>query len=122
MPFHRRQWNVVDVETPKELSEIIGESYHRTPCTGYRCQGILWLNDNAEMMSPDSVNEWAVVREKDGRQCESVTVGWSDPATHRALVLEYQAKYAGGAKPQFGEGQTLQPGELDHPDDCRLCA
>ena len=121
MPFHSRQWNVTDVETPKELSEIIGESYHPLACTGFRCQGILWLNDNTEFRSPDSVNDWAVVRESDGRQCESVTVGWSDPATHRALVLEYQEKYANGAKPQFGEGQQLGKGELDHGEDCELC-
>ena len=63
-----------------------------------------------------------MIRESDGRQCESITVGWIDKEDMKKEIMEYQSKYEGGSKPMFGEGNMLEPNALDHPDDCRLCA
>ena len=120
MPFHRRQWNVRDVASAEELATAIMEHASHCLCTGFRCKGILWLCDST---TPDTyiVQEWAVVREKDGLQCESISF-CVEGKERRSLIIEEQNKYAKGAKPMFGEGQSLEAGALDHGESCRHCA
>ena len=121
MPFHTRRWRITDVDNAEELATAIMEFATHHLCAGFRCQGILWLNDSS---SPDTyiVQEWAVVREKDRLQCESISF-WTDNGSRRDLIIEEQKRYAGGAKPMFGEGNMLERNGLDHgKDGCRHCA
>jgi hypothetical protein len=120
MPFHRRQWRITDVATTEELASAIMEYASHCLCAGFRCNGLLWLNDST---TPDTyiVQEWAIVRERDGLQCESISF-WIEGDARRDLIIEEQEKYANGARPMFGEGQNLEPGALDHGESCRNCA
>lgn len=121
MPFHGRQWNITDVPSTEALADALMADISYCLCTGFRCNGILWLNDST---TPDSytVQEWAVVRERDRQQCESISF-WVEGDRRRALIIEEQEKYAKGARPLLaGEGNMLDEGGLDHGETCRHCA
>jgi hypothetical protein len=117
MPINNRKWNVVEMLSPTLMAiEIVKNNW--CLCVGFRCQGILWLNDS---MTPDSVPEWSVVRERDGRQCETISL-WGGKSETIVEIAKIQKRFKGGEKPMFGEGQMIEPGDLEHPEDCRLCA
>lgn len=120
MPFHHyRTWRVERGLGPSQIAHRISNNTF-CGCVGFECQGLLWLNDST---GPDGAQEWAVIRESDSRQCESITTGWSTPEKDAKNVLETQAKFVEGAKPMFGEGNALRESALDHGDgDCPLCA
>lgn len=85
-------------------------------CNGFRCDGLLWLNDST---SADGAQEFAVIRESDGRQLESITVGWCSAAR----LLEYHEKLsAPGAEPQMS--WVLPSGAIDSREghECHHCA
>lgn len=74
MVTHRnREWKVVDVASARELAEKFSE-HTWTPCTGFRYAGFCWLNDS---FSGNGAQEYAVIRESDGAQVESITVSWT---------------------------------------------
>ena len=119
MPFHNRRWRSDEV-TPEELAEkLVTHSW--CMCQGWLCEGVLWLND---AISPDGAQEWAVVRKSDGRQLESITVGWALPEDDKKNILEVQRKYRhGDGKPMWGPDYNLEDGALDHPEgSCYHCA
>lgn len=122
MPYYNRKWNVVDVADSKELAENLVKFASHCRCVGYRCDGILWLNDSpGGLIAPGQVDEWAIVREADGLQCESITVGWLDEEDDIKFVMMIHRKFSEGASPMFGESRSLQEHSLDHPDKCFLC-
>ena len=119
MPFHStRKWCVKDVASPKLLAESLTKMSY-CGCVGFRCNGFLWLNDSDH---GGSIQEWALVRESDGRQCESITIGWIDDEDMEKEIEKYQMKFENGREPMLGEGNMLKPSSLDHPDSCWLCA
>jgi hypothetical protein len=72
MMHHRRRFAVKDYTDAQVLArDLVTMSW--TLCTGFRFQGLLFLNDAT---SEDGAFEVAVIEEKSGRQIESVTFGW----------------------------------------------
>lgn len=73
MPFHdRRRWAITDIPDSAKLAELLTE-YTWTCCTGFRHAGHLYLNDST---SENGAQEYAVIREADLVQIESITFGW----------------------------------------------
>jgi hypothetical protein len=124
MPVHRRHWNVEDI-TLEEMADCIANSTF-VLCQGFRCDGILWLHDS---MVEGEIQEWAVVREKDGRQLESITTGWiseggMDPfgaKEEKKQIIEYHKKFVAGAKPMFGRDNLITKEDIKHEESCLHC-
>jgi hypothetical protein len=76
MLHNKRVFGVADMETIDQLAETLTEM-DWTLCTGFRFRGLLFLNDS---IRPDSAQEYAVIRESDMCQLESITFGWCDKA------------------------------------------
>lgn len=119
MPFHNRRWDVQEISPDELAKKLVDMSW--CMCTGFLCQGVLWLNDST---GPDGAQEWAVVRKKDGLQLESITVGWALPEKDREHILEVQKRFGGGkGKPSWGLDYKLADHALDHPEGtCHHCA
>lgn len=138
-----RRYNVAD-ET--SLDDLVAKLTRNSwcLCNGFRIGGLLILND---AFSEDGAQEFAVIRESDGAQLESLTVSWMEPpALHAALaaLLAGQAPPAGvspegevhvatsmtSLRAALGTPSTeiaqLALGtvrvRLDHPKGCELCA
>lgn len=87
MTMHARRWQVSDILTAEELAGMLtGQDW--TLCTGFRFGGYLWLNDAT---GPDGAQEYAVIRESDHAQVESVTFGWVDSLRGLAIIREIAA-------------------------------
>lgn len=83
MPFHdHRRWAITDVADPEELATMLTEQTW-TCCTGYRHAGYLYLNDAT---SENGAQEYAVIREADGQQIESVTFSWINTKLARIAI------------------------------------
>jgi hypothetical protein len=67
-----RKWHVGEETHPATPAVKLTEHIWTT-CTGFRCNGYLWLNDAT---SENGAQEYAVVLESDGRQVESVSASW----------------------------------------------
>jgi len=67
-----RKWCVCDVESAEDLADKVTKSCW-TMCTGFRYKGYLFLNDST---SSDGIAEYAVVKEDNLKQVESITFGW----------------------------------------------
>lgn len=89
--MHQRRWMVTDVATPEELAAQLAHG-NWTLCTGFRCNGFVWINDS---FTEDSIQEYGVVRECDGVQIESVTVDWCTPEKIAAYQRQYEAGVTG---------------------------
>jgi hypothetical protein len=72
MVHTHRVFCVGDVEDDVELAKKLTE-HTWTLCTGFRHKGYLYLNDS---FGEDGAAEYAIVREKDRVQVESITFGW----------------------------------------------
>lgn len=108
-----RTWRVVDEPDAARLAKQLTDMTW-TGCTGFRRRGLLYLNDSA---SGDVAQEYAVVRQDDGRQLESVTFGWMT----RAQALDWISCASPEMVPQFRF--LLGRGALAHPSgSCCLCA
>jgi len=114
MIHEHRVYRVIDVESSQDLAETLS-----TPgrtwclCCAFCYKGLLFLND---AFSEDGAQEYAVVRESDNQQIESITFSWlSIPRAKRSI--------------EELETGTGCPGPLvnlktNHPADgpCRFCA
>ena len=74
MIFGKRTFGVGDIETIEELAERLTETTW-TLCTGFRFRRLLFLNDS---FTESSAQEYAVIRESDMCQLESITFSWCD--------------------------------------------
>lgn len=111
-----RRWNVITLGPLQLAHRLANNSW--TLCTGFRCEGLLWLNDST---SEDAVQEYAVVRESDGKQIESITI-WDRGPREVEKVLEQQ-EYLSVDPDSFPCLSGWELGDrLEHPDGCRLCA
>lgn len=143
MIHKKRRYNVAN-ET--DLDKLVGSLTRNSwcLCAGFRIGGLLLLND---AFSEDGAQEYAVIREADGAQLESLTVSWMEPAglrTALAALLAGQAPPAGvspegevhvatsltSLRAALGTPSTeiaqlalgTVKARLDHPKDCELCA
>ena len=82
-----RKWHVGGETDPATLAEKL-TAHTWTVCTGFRCNGYLWLNDAT---SENGAQEYAVVLEADGSQVESVTASWCTEARLLEIVQRIQA-------------------------------
>ncbi len=109
MMHTNRVFQVIDVTTVEELTINLTE-HSWTLCTGFRLQGVLFLNDS---LSEDGAQEYAIVR--DGRQVESITFSWQSRAeAHHTIAWLIR----GG-----GDDYGVVDVRLEDPDDhhCVLC-
>lgn len=90
-----RVWSVADVPDLDQLVEKLVE-HTWTGCQGFRWRGLLWLNDST---GADGAQEYAVVREEDLAQVESLTVSWMTRDELRKEALRIQAGEPAGAPP-----------------------
>jgi hypothetical protein len=112
--FHcRRRFSVADVASAEELATKLTEQVW-TLCTGFRFGGYLFLNDS---LSPDGAQEYAVVRESDSVQVESITFGWC--TRDRALRL-IENIVAGRCHESYG--CATNPIEPSASHRCPACA
>jgi len=109
--MHRSRRFAVGNLLATELADKLKESTW-TLCTGFRCGRFLWLNDST---SEDAVQEYAVVRESDMFQVESITVSW---CTKERL---YGYAVAPGSVESFGK-ITNPIDKVDEHERCALCA
>jgi len=114
----RRKFVVADVASPEELlDKFKGEVGTWCRCNGWRCQGYLWLNDS---LSENGAQEYAVVREADMMQVESVTVSWM----RREELGQFIRSLASQENPLHLEMVTnaIESGEEHRRSRCPLCA
>ena len=109
--MHRSRRFSVANASATELATKLKESTW-TLCTGWRCGRFLWLNDS---FSEDSAQEYAVIRESDMFQVESITVSW---CTRERL---YEFLVAPGYVEVFGKITNPIDESAQH-ERCALCA
>ena len=79
-----RTLGVGDIEDLDVLVDKLKE-WSWTLCTGFRWRGLLILNDST---GEDALQEYAIVREADLMQLESLTVSWYEPAKLKVDLTE----------------------------------
>lgn len=116
--IHRdRIWCVVDRE-PEALAADL-TAYSWTLCTGFRCRGYLFLNDSS---SEGGAQEYAVVRESDGQQVESITFSWCSYQEALAHIQDaVSGRFDGQARPS-GIVPAAQVQSPRQHGTCPLCA
>lgn len=118
MTMHTRRWQVTDVATAEDLASML-TGHDWTLCSGFRHGGYLWLNDAT---GPDGAQEYAVVREDDHTQVESITFGWLHAARGLAIIREIVDGAGGDFSASFG---SIDPRLIETPAQhsrCRHCA
>jgi hypothetical protein len=98
--FHQnRRFVVADIARAGDLvQKFKGPIQTWTLCTGWRYKGWLWLNDS---LSENGAQEYAVVKEADMVQWESITVSWATEEFLRKFIQdleqgEIEGPYYGG--------------------------
>ncbi len=106
-----RVWQIA--EATGLVHDLTQQSW--TLCQGFRLCGYLFLNDST---SEDGAQEFAVVREEDGQQVESITFSWCTEERAAKHVLN---ALAGKYTERMG---TVHPWQIESPDQhgtCYLC-
>lgn len=78
-----------------------------TACTGFRCGKVLWLSDAT---GPEGAQEYAVVRESDLQQIESITVSWCRP---ERLLAYARRLYSGLTVASITEMGTIRREQIE---------
>lgn len=108
----KRKFSITDVGTAGELATDLTQ-HTWTLCTGFRHGGYLFLNDS---FGPDGAQEYAVIRESDGVQVESITFSWCDEGKAREYI---EAIVAGTLGKPFGDKFEVRQHE---GGSCHNCA
>lgn len=112
----KRPFSITDMATAEGLAEKLTK-HSWTLCTGFRFGGHLFLNDS---FSEDGAVEYAVIRESDGVQVESITFGWCT----EAQAVEYIKRVV--EAPDAEDARAFPPKVTQvrqHPaGSCPLCA
>ncbi len=113
---HKRVWNVADAQDAETLARDLRRT--RVLCTGFRLGGYLFLNDST---SEDAIQEYAVVRERDLEQVESITFGWCSPENALQYVQEAVAGKYDDCPIKLGhiDRRRIETPKQHH---CELCA
>jgi hypothetical protein len=109
-----RRFSISDVLQDELPNKLVNHSW--TCCTGFRCGPFLFLNDAT---SEDGAQEYAVVREEDGLQVESVTFSWCSLDEAIKIIDRIFADEKKGESEPYANVKVLT-----HPNNisCRLCA
>lgn len=67
-----RCWGVIDVESAASLTADLRLTRYAC-CSGFRLDGYLFLNDSIDY-DPDLIQDYAIVRERDLREVDTVAV------------------------------------------------
>jgi hypothetical protein len=113
MLHRKRCFSVADVASAEELAEKLVEHVWCL-CTGFRFGGYLYLNDS---LSPDGAQEFAIVRESDRVQVESITFGWCN---HDQALRHIENITAGRYHENYGP--VANPIEPSTSHRCPACA
>jgi len=82
--LHDRTHKIEDIADADDLARKLTGTTHAED-QGFRFGRYLWLNDST---SEHAMQEYAVVRERDGLQVESITVTWSKPAELARMIVD----------------------------------
>lgn len=115
MLHQKRTFGVGDVETIEDLAEKL-TAVTWTLCTGFRFQGLLFLNDS---FTEDSAQEYAVIRESDMCQLESITFSWCDKEKAIDVITECSEMTGDGFFGKLDLPLKIEPATQHH---CGLCA
>jgi hypothetical protein len=109
----KRCFQVVDVDEDTLITKLHESIW--CGCTGFRCQGYLWLND---AFSGDGAQEYAVIRESDHIQVESITVSWCT----REQLTDYVKSINAGQAERMGIYNDLHIETPEQHGRCYCCA
>ncbi len=117
MPFHDyRRWKYEDVSDMEDLAKRL-TSHIVTLCTGYRHRGYFYLND---AIHEEGAGEYAIVRESDLRQVESITFSWCTVEQALGYIQEVSSgTYDGENYGSISNTQVLPAAEHR---GCPLCS
>ncbi len=105
----------MDIESAELLAEKLTQ-YSWCLCNAFRIGGYLFLNDAT---SEDGAHEFAIVRESDMKQVESITFSW----TNRDKALDYINKAIAGEMCEgFGYVNPKHVTINNTAHRCHLCA
>jgi hypothetical protein len=110
MMHKNRRFSISDVPEAELANKLVNYSW--TLCTGFRCKGFLFLNDAT---SEDGAQEYAVIREGDSVQVESITFSWcslEEAIGHIDILMTTKDHM------DLGKVEVL----AHHEGYCRLCA
>ena len=110
----KRVFSVADIEDATELARQLRD-FSWCLCNGFRYRGVLWLNDST---SEDAIQEYAVIRERDMVQLESITVSW---CSYESLERYIQQAAAGEMEVMFTGHYLLFYGPASSHEPCRYC-
>ena len=116
MLHKKRVWCIANATDAEALARDLKRAW--TLCTGFRLGGYLFLNDST---SEDAVQEYAVVREEDLKQVESITFGWCSLEN----ALQYVQEAVAGKYDGQRVGRSLARTQIQSPEQhgtCSLCA
>jgi hypothetical protein len=112
-----RRYRIVDVASAAELAEKLTQ-HSWCGCNGFRLGAFLYLND---AFSENGAQEFAVVRESDGAQVDSVTFSWCKEDKAREIIERVESDEAAGKSVAF-QHLTMNYVTAHPPGPCRLCA
>src|SRR5690554_121999 len=110
-----RHWGISTIQTATELASLLTE-HSWTLCTGFRWNGYLFLNDAT---SEDGAQEFAVIREADMAQVESITASWMS----RERMLDFLTTQLGATdfSHSYGTVDRRRIHELKTHHGCYFC-
>lgn len=117
----KRHFQVMDVDNTLDLAEKLTQQTW-TLCTGFRLKGYLFLND---AFSEDGAQEYAVYRESDMRQIESVTFSWASMTEGQRIIAGIVAGIYDDAelfRPKSKEGEQIVIETPQQHGRCWACA
>jgi hypothetical protein len=117
--MHKRVWSVAGPFSPEQLADRLTR-FDFTSCTGFECGGLYFLNDST---SPDSIQEYAVIRKSNLEQVESLTVmGLS--ATKESVLAHIKRLVESDELESFTSYCEVERRQIDLSDEhhCRHCA
>ena len=112
MLHKQRRFGVKTYDSLDDLVQALFQYSSWTLCTGFRWRGLLFLNDSTH---EDALQEYAVVREADMKQVESLTISWMKPEEFKEVVRGM------GDWPQV-YGTVFNRIEDSEEHRCALCA
>jgi hypothetical protein len=112
---HNRVWSIAEATSVATLAYDLTQTSW-TLCQGFRLCGYLFLNDST---SENGAQEFAVVREEDCQQVESITFGW---CTEERAAKHLLNALAGDCNEQMGAVHPWQIESRDQHGTCYLCA
>lgn len=84
MMHQNRSFSVNDSTVDEFINWV--KNHTMTLCSGFKIERLVFLNDSS---SEDSLQEYAVIDTRSGKQIESITVSWIEADRLREMVQGY---------------------------------